>query len=139
MKGGIRMTRYAFPAVFTPEEEGGYSVYFPDIEGCYTQGDDMAEALYMAEDALSLMLYEYESQGKPIPEPSALGDLKTSDTDIVNFVFADTLKYRKMHNNRSVKKTLSIPEWMNEAATAAGINFSQALQEIVLQKLNLNQ
>ena len=133
------MTRYAFPAVFTPEEEGGYSVYFPDIEGCYTQGDDMAEALYMAEDALSLMLYEYESQGKPIPEPSALGDLKTSDTNIVNFVFADTLKYRKMHNNRSVKKTLSIPEWMNEAATAAGINFSQALQEIVLQKLNLNQ
>lgn len=49
--------RYAYPAVFTPETDGGFSVNFPDLEGCYTCGDDMPDALMMAEDVLALVLY----------------------------------------------------------------------------------
>lgn len=131
------MAKYAYPAVFTPESGGGYSVYFPDIEGCYTQGDDMADAIFMAEDALELMLYEYEESGKKIPNPSSPKDIELNDGEIVSYVSADTLKYRKVFNDKAVKKTLSIPEWMNEAAIKENINFSQVLQDALRQRLNL--
>ena len=131
------MAKYAYPAVFTPERGGGYSVYFPDIEGCYTQGDDMADAIFMAEDALELMLYEYEEGNKEMPKASDLQKIKSNEGEIVSYVSADTLKYRKRFNNKAVKKTLSIPEWMNEAAMRESINFSQVLQDALVQRLNL--
>lgn len=131
------MAKYAYPAVFTPESGGGYSVYFPDIEGCYSQGDDMADAIFMAEDALELMLYEYEEENKEIPRPSDPQTIVLNEGEIVSYVSADTLKYRKMFNDKAVKKTLTIPEWMNEAATKENINFSQVLQDALRQRLNL--
>ena len=131
------MAKYAYPAVVTPESGGGYSVYFPDVEGCYTQGDTMADAIFMAEDALELSLYEYERDGKEIPKPSDTDKIEIKDGDIVSYVSADTLKYRKIFNNKAVKKTLSIPEWMNEAAVKENINFSQVLQDALIQRLNL--
>lgn len=131
------MAKYAYPAVFTPERGGGYSVYFPDIEGCYTQGDDMADAIFMAEDALELMLYEYEEGNKEMPKASDLQKIKSNEGEIVSYVSADTLKYRKRFNNKAVKKNLSIPEWMNEAAMRENINFSQVLQDALVQRLNL--
>ena len=131
------MAKYAYPAVFTPERGGGYSVYFPDIEGCYTQGDDMADAIFMAEDALELMLYEYEEGNKEMPKASDLQKIKSNEGEIVSYVSADTLKYRKRFNNKAVKKTLSIPEWINEAAMRENINFSQVLQDALVQRLNL--
>lgn len=131
------MAKYAYPAVFTPESGGGYSVYFPDIEGCYSQGDNMADAIFMAEDALELMLYEYEEENKVIPRPSDPQTIVLNEGEIASYVSADTLKYRKMFNNKAVKKTLTIPEWMNEAATKENINFSQVLQDALRQRLNL--
>lgn len=130
-------SKYVFPAVFTPEAEGGYSVRFPDIDGCFTDGNSLVEAMEMAEDALALMLYEYEAEGKPIPAPSAPEAIDHAENEFVNYVYADTMEYRKQFNNRAVKKTLSIPEWLNEAATKASINFSQTLQEALRKKLNV--
>lgn len=131
------MARYVYPAIFTKETNGQYSVEFPDLEGCYTCGDDIGEAIKMAEDALALTLYEYENDKRDIPKPSDLTSIAIGDTAFANYVMADTMEYRKMYNNKAVKKTLTIPEWMNEAATEAGINFSQALREILTQKLHL--
>ncbi|MCC8067484.1 MAG: type II toxin-antitoxin system HicB family antitoxin [Clostridiales bacterium] len=131
------MSRYAYPAIFTPEKDGGYSIVFPDLEGCYTCGDDMAEGLMMAEDVLALILYGYESDGRPIPSPSAAKDLPLQKGEFVNYIACDTLRYRKMHNNKAVKKTLTIPEWLNEAASEAGINFSQVLQDALKTQLHL--
>ncbi|MDO5407165.1 MAG: type II toxin-antitoxin system HicB family antitoxin [Eubacteriales bacterium] len=131
------MAKYAYPAVFTPEENGQFSVNFPDLDSCYTCGDDLKDALFMAEDVLAYTLYDYERAGRAIPTPSKSSELPLSDGEFVNFVACDTLAYCKMHNNRAVKKTLTIPEWLNEAAVVAGINFSQALQEVLMQKLKL--
>ena len=97
----------------------------------------MADAIFMAEDALELMLYEYEESGKKIPNPSSPKDIELNDGEIVSYVSADTLKYRKVFNDKAVKKTLSIPEWMNEAAIKENINFSQVLQDALRQRLNL--
>lgn len=128
--------KYVYPAIFT-EENGMYSVLFPDLEGCYTSGDDLKDAFEMAEDVLAFTLYHYESKGLDIPEPSAIGSIKVKDNEFVNCVLADTLTYQKMHNNKAVKKTLSIPEWLNEMATAENLNFSQILQNALKNELHV--
>lgn len=127
--------KYAYPAIFTKESNGFFSITFPDLEGCHTCGDNLQDGLEMAEDALALTLYGYETDGKPIPAPSALSDLTLADNEFANYIACDTLEYRKMYNNKSVKKTLTIPEWMNEAAVSMNLNFSQILQEALMQKL----
>lgn len=131
------MAKYAYPAIFTPEEDGSFSILFPDLEGCYTCGDSLEDGIEMAEDALALVLYGYEKGGRKIPAPSAPSAFTLSDNAFVNYIACDTLKYRKMYNNKAVKKTLTIPEWLNEAACSMGINFSQVLQEALLQKVQL--
>lgn len=103
------MARYAYPAVFTPEENGQFSVNFPDLESCYTCGDDMKDALIMAEDVLAFTLYDYERTGKEIPQPSIAANIELEKNEFINFVACDTMEYRKLHNNKSVKKTLTIP------------------------------
>ena len=129
------MAKYAYPAIFTPEKNGGYSVLFPDLEGCFTCGDNLADALFMAADALALVLYGYEHDSRSIPAPTRVSDISLSDGEFVNFVSCDTTEYNRRFNNRAVKKTLSIPEWLNEAAIAMNINFSQVLQDALMQKL----
>ena len=130
--------RYAYPAIFTPEEDGGFSVNFPDLEGCYTCGDDMPDALMMAEDVLALVLYGYEADGKVIPEPSSISDLDLSAGEFANYIPCDTMEYRKRFNNKAVKKTLTIPEWLNEAAQENNVNFSLVLQEALKEKLKIS-
>lgn len=132
------MKKYSYPAVFTPEENGAYSIYFPDIEGCYTCGDTLADGIMMAEDALAFTLYDYEKENRPVPAPSDMNAIPLQPGEFVNYIACDTLAYRKMHSNKAVKKTLSIPEWLNEAAEKAGINFSRALQDALMRQLNLN-
>ncbi len=130
------MNRYVYPAIFTSEKDGGYSVNFPDLEGCYTCGDNLTDAIFMASDALALTLYSYEHDGKIIPAPSSSNSISITDDEFINLISADTLAYRKMYNNKSIKKTLTIPEWLNEAATAMNLNFSQVLQEALLKKID---
>ena len=130
------MAKYAYPAIFTPEEKG-YSVRFSDIKGCYTCGESLEDALFMAEDALALMLYDYEEDGKEIPDPSPAENISLESGEFVNYIRCDTEEYHRMNNNKAVKKTLSIPQWLNEKAVAAGINFSQVLQEGLKEKLNI--
>lgn len=72
MKGKEKMSIYTFPAVFTLEEDGKYSINFPDLEGCYTCGDNLDDGILMAMDVLDMVLREYKKSGKDIPEPSDL-------------------------------------------------------------------
>ena len=129
--------KYVYPAVFTAEDTGGYSVNFPDLENCFTCGDDMADALEMAEDVLALTLFEYERDGKAIPTPSDPKSIKLDEDEFVTIVSADTLYYQRKFNSKAIKKTLSIPDWLNDLATAAHINFSKALQEALAEKLGV--
>ena len=133
------MAKYAYPAIFTPEPEGGYSINFPDLEGCFTCGDTLEDGLEMAKDALALVLYGYEKEKREIPQPSNLTSFALEHGEFVNYVVCDTMVYRKMHSNRAVKKTLTIPEWLNEAAMAMELNFSQILQEALMVKLQKNE
>ncbi len=131
------MSRHVYPAIFSKEDDGGYSVMFPDIESCYTSGDDMADAINMAEDVLCLMLYDMEKDGKTIPTPSDIKVIQTDQKSVVSLVGCDTDFYRRYYENKSVKKTLTIPMWLNERAERANINFSGVLQEALKTQLHI--
>lgn len=129
------MNKLFYPALFHKAGEGGFWVSFPDIPECLTQGDDMAQAYEMAVDALGLALSCREKESQPLPaasDPTAITPDPGSFLAVIEF---DMLAYKKRTNSKAVKKTLSIPEWLNEAAMAAGINFSQVLQDALIAKI----
>ncbi|MBQ7065915.1 MAG: type II toxin-antitoxin system HicB family antitoxin [Lachnospiraceae bacterium] len=131
------MTKYVYPAVFKKEDDGKYSVVFRDLEGCYTCGDNLEHSIEMAEDVLALVLYGYEVEGKEIPVPSNIQEIKVGDNEFINYIKCDTLEYRKMYNNKSVRKNVTLPEWLNEEAEKAQINVSKVLQEALMKKLGV--
>lgn len=128
------MSKYVYPAVFTKEESGLYSIEFPDVPGCYTQGADIADGIAMAEDALALMLYQYETDGEKISPPSEIEDIKVPSNAFATYISADTMYYRKKFDSKAVKKTLTIPAWMNEEGVARGTNFSKVLQDALTKE-----
>ena len=133
------MAKYVYPAIFTLEAEGGYSIRFPDIENCFTDAEDLTTAMDMANDALCLMLYDLEQNNMQIPLASNVGDIQKTinSKEFVSLIACDTIEYRKFFDNKAVKKTLSIPSWLNDMAERAGINFSGTLQEALKQQLNI--
>ncbi len=131
------MAKYLYPAIFTPEKAGGYSVTFPDLKSCYTQGDDLQDAYEMAADVLCLTLYGLEESESIIPPASAIKDIKASENAIISLISADTTEYRKFYDNKAVKKTLTVPSWLNTMAEREDINFSQVLQEALKKRLKV--
>lgn len=135
-----------YPACFF-YENNSYSVIFPDLGWLATQGDTFEEAMEMAVDCLAGYLHTCQMDGDDIPKPSNLSDIdpktiaKELDPDaplceaFVNMVTVDVAAYAKEHFKKSVKKTLTIPAWLNNAALEKGINFSQVLQEALLSKI----
>lgn len=121
--------KYAYPAIIQAEADGLYSVEFPDIDGCVTSGSSLPDAIQMAEDALCLMLYDMEESGEAIPAPSDPKAVQAGTDALVSLVCCDTIEYRKLYNNKAVKKTLTIPAWLNTLAERADLNFSSVLQD----------
>lgn len=131
------MEKLIYPAVFHPEEVGGYSVDFPDLLGCVTEGDTLAEAIRMAEDALGIYLYTLKEEGDEAPAPSDPADVEVSGRDFVSLVEYDEVEYLKRTDSHSVKKTLTIPAWMDTLARENNLNFSNVLQNAIRRELNL--
>jgi predicted RNase H-like HicB family nuclease len=125
--------KYVYPAIFE-QENGRYYVSVPDLKGCNTVGDDLQDAIEMARDAIEMWLCIAEDRGEKIPESST--NLKT-DVGFVSLVDADTTLYRKKTDNKAVKKTLTIPSWLNAQAELANVNFSQILQDALIKRLNI--
>lgn len=126
--------RKAYKIILTPEERG-YTVFIPDFESG-TQGKDLADALYMARDAIGFMGITMQDMGKAIPEPGTV-KCEAEAEEIETYVDVDFREYRKKQDNKKVKKTLSIPSWLNEAAENEHINFSRTLEEALISKLGL--
>ena len=87
------MAKYVFPAVFTEEGNDHYSVHFPDVNGCYTCGDSLVDAMEMAEDALTMMLASAEKDGTPIPTATPIRQVAVNDGSFVTLILCDTEGY----------------------------------------------
>jgi len=131
--------KYIYPAIFTPEPEGGYGVAFPDLPGCVTCGGSLADAMDMGRDALAMWLCDAEDKHEPIPAASKISEVNHDDGSFVSLVDVDTIEYRRETENRAVKKTLTIPSWLNAYAEKAGLNFSQLLQDALKERLGIQE
>lgn len=136
----------AYPACFF-KEESGYSVIFPDLNDLATCGNTLDDALAMAVDCLAGYLYWLQKDGEAAPAASPIDKVNlteiaealevSTDEAFVNIVTVDVAEYAKTHFEKSVKKTLTIPAWLNSAALEQNINFSQVLQEALKAKLHI--
>lgn len=137
----------AYPACFF-KEDNGYSVIFPDLNYLATCGDTLDDAFAMAIDCLAGYIYSAQKDGTPLASPSDLGSIDVSaiahDLEIsgqnafVNMVTVDVAEYAKKHFEKPVKKTLSIPAWLNNLAIQHGVNFSKTLQDALKAQLHVS-
>lgn len=123
-----------YPAIFTFDGKQ-YNVEFIDLKGCVTFGDTIPEAYTMAQDAMGLYLDDMTD----FPTPTLnISNYKLNENQFITFVSIDMDDYRRKFNNKAVKKTLSIPQWLNHLAEKNNINFSQVLQVALKKELNID-
>ena len=136
----------AYPACFF-KEDNGYSVIFPDLNYLATNGSSLDNALSMAVDCLASYLFWLTKENEKFPIPSQINDVKPEvlaeelefeyEECFVNIITVDVAEYAKIHFEKTVRKNLTIPAWLNDAAIKQNLNFSQILQEALVKKLNL--
>lgn len=122
----------AYPAVFTPEEKGGYFIDFPDIQGAYTgiDKDDISYGMEMASEVLGMVVADYLEHGDKLNQPTPINKINHNEEEFVTLVTADISQY--LENQELVKKTLTIPKWANQKAIRENINFSALLTNAIL-------
>ena len=130
--------KYVYPAILTQEDDG-IIVSFPDVEGARTDGATMEEALENADDVLNLMLLTMEEKHMDIKPPTPIASLDVPKGSTVALVRADTLAYSKKVDTRAIRKSVSIPAWMDSLAREHNLNFSNVLQNAICRELNIAQ
>ena len=122
--------KYVYAAIFEAADEGGYAVSFPDLPGCHSQGETLYEALAMAQSALTQWIEYLTDKKVTLPPASEIEDIKHDDSGFINFIHAD------IKDTRAVKRTVSIPKWMDEEAVKSGLSLSRVLQNALHEKLS---
>lgn len=131
---------YIFPAIFEPNGIGGYGISFPDLPGCISVGDDFEHATAMSKEALGLHLWNFEDDNMAIPEPGRPELVEMSDFEHGSFVVPVEVYMQPLRDrmaNKVIKKTLTLPSWLNKAAEEHHLNFSQLLAAAIKQELGI--
>lgn len=122
--------KLAYPAIFSPWDDGsGYTVEFPDLPGCVTEGATMAEAIYMATDAASGWILGELEDGNPVPAASAPTSIQVSVGEFLSVVALDMDAYAEKYGSKAIRKNLTIPAWLNTFAEKQHLSFSQVLTD----------
>ena len=129
------MMKYVYPIILSPEKEGGFSVFVPDL-GIGTQGETITECIDMARDAIGLWGICEQDVGHPIPESSSLTP-PHKQNEITTLVDVDFVAYRKANDMRTIRKNVTLQSWLNDLAEKEGINFSQVLSDGLKQRLGI--
>jgi len=129
---------YMYPAVFTAEAGGAVSVAFPDLPECITCGDDEADALFSAQEALELCLLTREEDNEPIPTPTHAQDIATERGQVVVLVQANMILARAESRSKYVRKNCTLPQWLDELAEREHINYSQVLQQALMDMFGVD-
>ena len=129
--------KIAYPVILTPDETSVLA-YFPDFD-TGTEGTDLADAIDMSADAIGLLGITLEDEGKPIPSPTPIGEISATEPgDIVTLVAVDFTEYRRKHDTRAVRRNVSLPAWLDDAARLANINVSAILAAALKKELNIS-
>lgn len=122
---------YIYPAIFEQNSDGSYTITFPDLPGCISEGKSLSNAIDMAQSALTQWIEYLLAEKESIPGPSDIKAIKPSENQFVNLVRAE------IRDNRAVRRTVSIPGWLDSKAADAGISLSKVLQDALKEKLNV--
>jgi predicted RNase H-like HicB family nuclease len=120
---------YVYPAIFHKNGNGSYTIIYPDLPGCITEGKNLKNAFFMAQSLLKQWLVYLKDKRMEIPSASAWEDVKVSEGEFVNLISAE------VKDAKAVKRTVSIPKWMDEKAVQSGLSLSRVLQEALAEKL----
>jgi predicted RNase H-like HicB family nuclease len=120
---------YVYPAIFHANEDGSYTVTYPDLPGCITEGKSLGNALFMAQDVLKLWLGYLADKKQNIPQASSIDAIQAGTGEFINFIRVD------VKDERAVKRTVSIPRWMDDEVIKAGLSLSRVLQDALTNKL----
>ena len=128
----------AYPVILTPTGDAVLA-YFPDFD-TGTEGKDLADAIDMSADAIGVLGITLEDEGRAIPEPTPISEIITENSgDIVTLVSVDFAEYRRKNDNRAVRRNVSLPAWLDEAAREAEINVSAILAAALKQELHIQR
>lgn len=126
------MNTFVYPALFHfNENDGSYTITYPDLPGCISEGKSLENALYMAQDALRQWLECTIEVGQEIPAASRVEIIDHGQGEFVNLIRAD------LKDDRAVRRTVSIPKWMYDAAVGANLSLSRVLQDALRERLDL--
>lgn len=120
---------YVYPAIFYSNDDGSYTITYPDLPGCITEGKTLAKAMQAAQSALVQWIIYLKDKHQTIPNASDINSIATEDNEFVNFISVN------IKDGRAVKRTVSIPKWMDEKVSETGLSLSRVLQEALVQKL----
>lgn len=130
--------KLVYPAIFTPcLEKDGFTVEVPDLPGCVTEGDSLADAIEMGTDAASGWVLDELEEGNSIPPASELSTIVTEDGSFKSLLVLDMDAYSEKYGTKVVRKNITIPAWLNTYGEKNNINFSKVLQEALLKKANI--
>jgi predicted RNase H-like HicB family nuclease len=122
---------YIYPAIFNQNDDGSFTITFPDLPGCISEGKSLANAIDMAQNALTQWLEYLLDEKETIPSSSQIKKINTLENQFVNLVRAE------IRDNRAVRRTVSIPNWLDVKAADAGISLSKILQEALKARLGV--
>jgi len=119
---------YVYPAIFHANANGSFTITYPDLPGCISEGKSLENALYMAGSALTQWVQYLSDKSMDIPAPSALGDITPAEDEFINLIRAD------VKDGGSVRRTISIPRWMDEKVSEKGLSLSRITQDALLTR-----
>ena len=125
------MAEYVYPAVFHPNEDGSFTITYPDLPGCISEGKSLGNAMYMAQSALSQWMEYLTDKKQEIPQASSLKDIEADKEEFTSLVRVD------VRDGRAVKRTVSIPKWMDDMVIEAGLSLSRVLQDALKDRLKV--
>jgi predicted RNase H-like HicB family nuclease len=120
---------YVFPAIFHENEDGSYTITYPDLPGCISEGKNLGNAMYMAELGLKQWLGYLADKKEDIPVASSINKIATNKKEFVNLIRAE------LKDKYAVRRTVSIPKWMDDKAVSSGLSLSRVLQEALAERL----
>ena len=125
------MAEYVYPAIFHPNEEGSFTITYPDLPGCISEGKSLGNAMYMAQSALTQWIEYLTDKKQEIPTARNLNEIETFQNEFVSLIRAD------VKDGRAVKRTVSIPKWMDDKVSEAGLSLSRGSQDALKERLNV--
>lgn len=126
------MAKYIYPAVFHPNDDGSFTITYPDLPGCISEGKSLENAMYMAQDALKQWLEVALEHEMPFSTASEVNAVPHDGAEFVSLICAE------IRDARAVRRTVSLPKWLDDQAAVSGLSLSRVLQDALKERLNVN-